>query len=123
MQSKERIQGPQQTGYCDSQNVALLTRKERDWLVGKLDLSKSYEYRLKSSIKKKIQTFVNLELPLLIKNKLIISHEPESLGTGFGDRTYYDNSSLSKSSRDITTVLRESDTTKSDYDGFASLIV
>jgi hypothetical protein len=57
------------------------------WLLGNLDLSKSYEYRLKSSIKKKIQTLVNLELPLLIKNNLIISYEPESLGTGFGDGT------------------------------------
>jgi hypothetical protein len=56
-------------------------------LLGNLDLSKSYEYRLKSSIKKKIQTLVNLELPLLIKNNLIISYEPESLGTGFGDGT------------------------------------
>jgi hypothetical protein len=50
MQSEEGEQGPQQTGYYDNQNIALLTRKERDWLLGKLDLSKSYEYRLKSSI-------------------------------------------------------------------------
>ena len=76
--------------------IALLTRKERDWLLGKLDLSKSYEYKLKSSIKRKIQTFVNLELPLLIKKNFIISHDPESLGTGFGNGNYYDNSSLGK---------------------------
>ena len=61
-------------------------------MLGNLDLSKSYEYRLKSSIKKKIQTLVNLELPLLIKNNLIISYEPESLGTGFGDGNYYNDS-------------------------------
>jgi hypothetical protein len=52
MQSEEGTQDPQQIGYYDNQNIAILTRKERDWLLGKLDLSKSYEYRLKSSIKK-----------------------------------------------------------------------
>jgi hypothetical protein len=67
MQSEEGTQEPQQIGYCDNQNIALLTRKKRDWLLGKLDLPKSYEYRLKGSIKRKIQTFVNLELRLLIK--------------------------------------------------------
>jgi hypothetical protein len=50
----------------------------------------------KSTIKKKIQTFVDFELPLLIKNNFIISSEPESLGTGLGDRSNYDNSSLGK---------------------------
>jgi hypothetical protein len=47
-------------------------------------------------IKKKIQTFVNLELPLLIKNNLIITYKPESLGEGLREWTYYDNSSLGK---------------------------
>ena len=93
MQSEKEEQ--LQRGYYE---IALLTRKERDWLLGNLNLSKPYGYRLKSSIKKKIQTFVNLELPLLIKNNLIISCEPGSLGTGFGDGAYYnDNSSLGSS--------------------------
>jgi|SRR5215216_1882869 len=70
MQSKEGTQEPQQTGYCDNKNIAILTRNERDWLLGKLDLSKSYEYRLKSRIKKKIQTFMHAELPLLFKSGL-----------------------------------------------------
>jgi hypothetical protein len=51
MRSEDRQQALQQTGYCDNQNIALLTRKKRDWLLGKLDLPKSYDYRLKSSIK------------------------------------------------------------------------
>jgi hypothetical protein len=78
-----------------SRELALLTRKERDWLLGNLDLSKPYGYRLKSSIKRKIRTFVNFELPLLIKNNLIISHE-ESHRPGLGDETYSDNSGLGK---------------------------
>jgi hypothetical protein len=97
MQSEERIQGPQQQGHPASQNIALLTRKERDWLLGKIDLSKSYEYRLKSSIKKKLQAFINLELPLLIKNNLISHYEPESPGAGFGDGIIFDyNPNLGK---------------------------
>jgi|SRR5215203_1741197 len=96
MQSEEREQGPQQRDFCDNKNIALLTRKERDWLLGNLDVSKSYEYKLKSGIKRKIQTLVNLELPLLIKNNLFISYQSESLGAGFGDGAYYDDSSLGK---------------------------
>ena len=97
MQSEEREQGPQQIDFCDNKkNIALLTRKERDWLLGNLDVSRSYEYKLKSGIKRKIQTLVNLELPLLIKNNLIISYQSEDLGAGFGDGGYYDNSSLGK---------------------------
>jgi hypothetical protein len=52
-------------------------------------------YRIKSSIKRKIRTFIDFELPLLIKNNLIISYE-ESLRPGYGDGTKSDNSSLGK---------------------------
>jgi hypothetical protein len=66
---------------------ALLTRKERDWLLGNLELSKPYGYRFKSSIKRKIRTFINFELPLLIKNDRIVSIEAEIHRLGFGDGT------------------------------------
>jgi hypothetical protein len=79
-----------------SRELALLTRKERDWLLGNLDFSKPYGYRLKSSIKKKIQAFIDFELPLLIKSNLIISYEMESRRPGFGDGAYSDNLSLGK---------------------------
>jgi hypothetical protein len=36
-------------------------------------VSKIYEYRIKSDIKKKLQTFQQLELPLLIEKGFIIS--------------------------------------------------
>jgi hypothetical protein len=32
--------------------LGLLTRKERDWLQGKIIISRSYEYRLRSGIRK-----------------------------------------------------------------------
>jgi hypothetical protein len=52
---------------------ALLTKTELDWLQHKIKVSKVYEYRLKSDIKKKLQIFQQLELPLLMKNGFISS--------------------------------------------------
>ena len=52
---------------------ALLTKTELDWLQHKIKVSKVYEYRLKCDIRKKLQTFQQLELPLLIKRGFISS--------------------------------------------------
>jgi hypothetical protein len=93
MQPEDKKQNQEQKEYCE---IALLTRRERDWLLGNIDISKPYGYRLKSGIKKKIQTFFNVELPLLVKNNLITPDEPESRRLGFGDETYSNNSSLGK---------------------------
>ena len=50
---------------------ALLTRTEIEWLQGTAMVSKSYQYRIKSDIKKKMKTFTELELPLLIYKGII----------------------------------------------------
>ena len=47
---------------------ALLTRTEIEWLLGNAQVSKGYEYRIKSDIKRKLKTFQRLELPLLQKH-------------------------------------------------------
>jgi hypothetical protein len=47
-----------------------LLKTELDWLQHKIKVSKVYEYRLRSDIKKKLQTFQQLELPLLMKKWL-----------------------------------------------------
>ena len=52
---------------------ALLTRTEINWLFGNVKVSKPYEYRIKSDIRKKIKTFTDLELPLLLKRRIIDS--------------------------------------------------
>jgi hypothetical protein len=52
---------------------ALLTRTEIKWLLGNVKVSKPYEYRIKSDIRKKIKTFSYLELPLLLKRRIIDS--------------------------------------------------
>jgi hypothetical protein len=68
----------------ESDEIALLTRTERDWLLGKTDVSKPYEYRLRSGIRKKIQILTDIELPLLMKSDFLIScyESDNSLGTG-----------------------------------------
>ena len=50
---------------------SLLTKTELEWLLGNTSMSKSFEYKIKSTIKKKIDKFVNFELPLLIQNQML----------------------------------------------------
>ena len=55
----------------DKVQPALLTRTEIQWLLGNVKISKTYEYRIKSDIRKKLKTFTELELPLLIEQGII----------------------------------------------------
>ena len=48
-----------------SHEVALLTKTELEWLMRNRPLSKSFEYKNKSMIKKKVDRFLKYELPLL----------------------------------------------------------
>jgi hypothetical protein len=45
---------------------ALLTRSEIDWLLGNKEVSKLHERKIRYSIKKKIETLTELEIPLLV---------------------------------------------------------
>ena len=50
---------------------ALLTKRELEWVSGNTEsISKSFEYKLKSTIRKKIQTFIEIELPYLSRSGL-----------------------------------------------------
>ena len=50
---------------------ALLTKRELDWVSGNIEsISKTFEYKLKSTIRKKIQTFIEIELPYLSRSGL-----------------------------------------------------
>ena len=46
-------------------STALVTRSEIEWLLGKRQLSKSYERKMRAIINKKLQTWEQLERPLL----------------------------------------------------------
>lgn len=51
---------------------SLLTKSEMEWLLGNsVSITKSYKYKMKSSIRKKWRNFINLELPLLQKSGII----------------------------------------------------
>ena len=53
---------------------ALLTRTEIEWLCGKVQgLSKAYERRLRFTIRHKIKTLTEVELPLLVKNGYVMT--------------------------------------------------
>ena len=43
----------------------MLSKTEREYLQGNLKLSKNYEYKITHSIRNKIKTLYQLELPLL----------------------------------------------------------
>jgi hypothetical protein len=88
-----------------SEKLGLLTRKEKDWLLGNINLPKSYEYRLRSGIRKKLRILIEVELPLLSRSGLLdicsnrYYYHPKELHerwTGLGNGNYYDNSSLGK---------------------------
>ena len=51
----------------------LLSNSELRWLVGDINVSRSFEYKIKSSIRKKIQTLTELELPLLVQNNFLVN--------------------------------------------------
>jgi hypothetical protein len=48
-----------------SSKPSLLTKSEIDWLSGKTHVSKSYEYKMKSTIKSKLKALSEFELPLI----------------------------------------------------------
>ena len=51
--------------------IELLNKSEIDWLLNNKQLSKYFEYKIKSTIKKKIDKLLNFELPLLIQKKIL----------------------------------------------------
>ena len=54
---------------------ALLSKTEIGWLRNDIKVSKSFEYKIKSSIRRKIQTLTELVLPLLVKNNFFVNDD------------------------------------------------
>jgi hypothetical protein len=57
----------------DNRNMrpVLLSRSELQWLLGNTRVSKTFEYKMLSNIRRKIQALTAIELPLLIKHNLV----------------------------------------------------
>src|SRR5688572_29771275 len=49
----------------------MLSETELSWLAGKIEVSKTYERRLKFSIRNKVKAFMETELPLLTNRGFI----------------------------------------------------
>ncbi|MGI0001716.1 MAG: hypothetical protein ACRD42_01395 [Nitrososphaeraceae archaeon] len=54
----------------NSDDIALLTRKERAWLLGKIEVSNATKRDLLYRIRKKIGILYNQEIPLLVQNRI-----------------------------------------------------
>ena len=68
--------------------TSILTNSEFEWLTGKKKVSKIYEYRIRSDIKKKLQIFQQIELPLLSQSGFI---NDLSIFTHLSANTHGDN--------------------------------
>ena len=64
----------------DKLNPVLLSKTEMQWLLGKIKVSKLFEYQLKSRIKRKVRSLMELELPLLVKTNFIDYCDDSRLG-------------------------------------------
>jgi hypothetical protein len=73
----------------EANEIALLTRKERDWLLGKIEVSKDYQNHLRHRIRRKLEIFWSKELPLLTKQAMIVNvkNNDHSMTTGCHDMT------------------------------------
>lgn len=62
--------------------MSLLSKTEVQFLQGQKQVSKSYKYKLKSSIKKKIAKFLNNELSLLspLLQQIILTNNSKDEG-------------------------------------------
>jgi hypothetical protein len=58
----------------------MLSKAEYQYLQGQKQVSKSFEYKLKHSISKKVASFLNNELPLLQQNHILDLISIKSLG-------------------------------------------
>jgi hypothetical protein len=57
--------------HNNQQEISLLSKTELEWSLGNKQLSSSYNRKIKSQIRKKIENFENFELPLLLEKGLI----------------------------------------------------
>ena len=89
----------------------LLTKTEIDLLSGKAQLSKTYEYKIKSTIKSKLKTLSEFELPLILNSGLF----PEEAANLAIFKNH--NEAISKTSSDYSNLSIKEDEEK-PWEGF-----
>jgi hypothetical protein len=93
-------------GIRSSTKRSLLTKTEIDWLSGKAHLSKTYEYKIKSTIKSKLKALSEFELPLILNSGLF----PEAANLALFKN--HDEAIRSKSSSDYSNLSIKEDEEK-----------
>ena len=77
--------------------ISFLSRTELEWLLGEKQLSGSYNRKIKSQIKKKVENFEKFELPLLLEKGLLSLSSVTKYGNGVTKFSNGENNSLSSS--------------------------
>jgi hypothetical protein len=62
--------------------LSLLSKTELEWLLGNKQLTSSYNRKIKSQIRKKLENFENFELPLLLEKGLLSLSSVTKFGNG-----------------------------------------
>ena len=62
--------------------LSLLSKTELEWILGKAQLSGSYNRKIKSQIRKKLENFEKFELPLLLEKGLLSLSSVTNYGNG-----------------------------------------
>ena len=81
--------------------ISFLSRTELEWLLGEKQLSGSYNRKIKSQIKKKIENFQKFELSLFVEKELISLSIVTKYGnsvtkfSNIQNQNYYLNNNLS----------------------------
>ena len=58
----------------------MISRREREYLSGKFQPTKNYEYKIIHSIRNKLKTFYQLELPLINSKSEVLGSRTSYLG-------------------------------------------
>ena len=95
---------------------AILTNSEREWLTGKKQVSKLYEYRIKSDIKKKIEILQQIELPLLLKHDFINELNVSTLLSEYPPLALSDNKKLIQMKNDLVEIHAQNHSLGRDLD-------
>ncbi len=81
--------------YNNSQELSFLSKTELEWLLGNKKLSGGYNRKIRSQVRKKLENFERLELPLLVEKGLIALSAVTKFGNGV---TKYSNADFHSSS-------------------------
>lgn len=67
MRHEEFLMQYEEDNRAKEVSFALLSKVERDWLLGNVQASKSFEYKMKGNTRRKVQTLFEFDVPLLVK--------------------------------------------------------